>query len=277
LLLLVKTKQLKIFDARQQSALYTGPDIGGSKGSKISWLGQKDKIFCVGFSQRNERKYRIADFRKLDEELSSARIDYEASVLDPYYDEGTEVMMLWGKGDTSIKFFEITDESPFCHFLTEYKSIVMQVGIAFLHKTMCDVRDVEIARVLKLTLNSVQPIKIKVPRTKMDYFQDDIYPPTRSLDPTMSPDIYFSSDQLENPRLIDLNPGLQLLSSIPKTVKKVKKFKGDKVGKDQNDVEKDTINSIYENMMEHKEDEDDVIPGQDLEGVGSDEWADDSN
>jgi len=190
-------------------------------------LGNKDKIFCVGFSQRNERKYKIADFRKLDVELSSARIDYEASVLDPYYDEDTEVMMLWGKGDTSIKFYEIVDDAPYCHFLTEYKTNVMQVGIAFLHKSLCDVKEVEIARVLKLTLNSVVPIKIKVPRTKMDYFQDDIYPPTRALEPTMNIDQFLSSDNVLPPKTLDLNPGLPLLSSAPKIVRKMKKIKKD--------------------------------------------------
>jgi len=240
-------------------------------------LGNKDKIFFVGFSQRNERKYKISDFRKLDVELTSARIDYEASVLDPYYDEDTEVMMLWGKGDTSIKFYEIVDEDPYCHFLTEYKTNVMQVGIAFLHKSLCDVKEVEIARVLKLTLNSVVPIKIKVPRTKMDYFQDDIYPPTRALEPTMNIDQYLSADNVLPPKTLDLNPGLPLLSSAPKIVRKMKKIKkdGEKV-MDQKDMEEKTINVLYDRLMEHKDDEDMVIPGENMEGVASDEW-DDSN
>jgi len=269
-----KDRTVRIYDARQQAPIHQGPDIGGAKGSKVSWLGQKDKIFVVGFSQRNERKYSIADFRKLDVELTSARIDYEAGTLDPYYDEGTDVMMLWGKGDTSIKFFEIDDEAPYCHFLTEYKTLVMQTGITFLPKTTCDVREVEIARVLKLTLNSMIPIKIKVPRTKMDYFQDDIYPPTRALQPAMTCDEYFSNENVEPPVLIDLNPGLELLSSIPKVVKKVKRVK--KGGDIEVDVEEDTVNKLYENMMELKEDEDVVLPGEDREGVGSDEWGNES-
>jgi len=269
-----KDRTIRIFDARQQSAIYQGPDIGGSKGSKVSWLGQKDKIFTVGFSTRNERKYMITDFRKLDVSLTSERIDYEAGILDPFYDEDTEVMMLWGKGDTSIKFYEIVDEAPYCHFLTEYNTIVMQTGMAFLHKTSCDVREVEIAKVLKLTLNSMIPISIRVPRTKKDYFQDDIYPDTRSLEPSMSSEDYVNSSEVEPPRLLNLNPGLELLSSIPKEVRRVKKVKGNE--KDR-DVGVDTVNKLYENMLDLKEDEDVLLPGEDREGVGSDEWGDKSD
>jgi len=216
----------------------------------------------------------ITDFRKLDVSLTSERIDYEAGILDPFYDEDTEVMMLWGKGDTSIKFYEIVDEAPYCHFLTEYNTIVMQTGMAFLHKTSCDVREVEIAKVLKLTLNSMIPISIRVPRTKKDYFQDDIYPDTRSLEPSMSSEDYVNSSEVEPPRLLNLNPGLELLSSIPKEVRRVKKVKGNE--KDR-DVGVDTVNKLYENMLDLKEDEDVLLPGEDREGVGSDEWGDKSD
>jgi len=182
-------------------------------------------------------------------------------------------MMLWGKGDTSIKFYEIVDEAPFCHSLTEYNSIIMQTGVAFLHKTTCDVREVEIARVLKLTLNSMIPISIRVPRTKKDYFQDDIYPDTRSLEPSMSCDIYINSTEIEPPRLLNLNPGLELLSSIPKEVKRIKKVKG---GEQERDVEEDTVNKLYEGMLDLKEDEDVLLPGEDREGVNPNEWGESS-
>jgi len=42
---------------------------------------------------------------------------------------------------------------------------------------------------------------------------------------------------------------------------------------DQKDVEENTINRLYDNMMDHKEDEDDLLPGQDREGVDSGEWG----
>ena len=43
-----------------------------------------------------------------------------------------------------------------------------------------DVREVEIARMLKLQSDKLEPVKFIVPRQRKDYFQDDLFPPTRS-------------------------------------------------------------------------------------------------
>ena len=52
-------------------------------------------------------------------------------------------------------------------------------AIAFLPKVVCDVKKVEIARGVRLTPSTVEQFVIKVPRTRLEYFQDDLYPPTR--------------------------------------------------------------------------------------------------
>jgi len=43
---------------------------------------------------------------------------------------------------------------------------------------------------------------------------------------------------------------------------------------DQKDIEEKTINVLYDKLMEHKDDEDLIIPGENMEGVASDEWND---
>ena len=40
-------------------------------------------------------------------------------------------------------------------------------------------RDVEFARFVSLTSTSVEPLSFTVPRVKSEYFQDDLFPPTR--------------------------------------------------------------------------------------------------
>lgn len=78
-------------------------------------------------------------------------------------------------------------------------------GFIFLPKTVCDVREVEFARALRLGQSTLEPVAFHVPRVKVgggdpavfwrggqeagpcsaplalqkEYFQDDIYPPTR--------------------------------------------------------------------------------------------------
>ena len=47
-----------------------------------------------------------------------------------------------------------------------------------LPKVLCDVKHVEVLKGVRLTKSSVEQFTIRVPRTKLEYFQDDIYPST---------------------------------------------------------------------------------------------------
>ena len=50
-----------------------------------------------------------------------------------------------------------------------------------LPKVLCDVKRVEVLRAVRLTKSSVEQFTIRVPRTRLEYFQDDIYPATLAV------------------------------------------------------------------------------------------------
>ena len=50
--------------------------------------------------------------------------------------------------------------------------------MAYHPKALCDVTKVEIAVGVRLTTNSVEGFTFQVPRTRVNYFQDDLYPAT---------------------------------------------------------------------------------------------------
>lgn len=54
----------------------------------------------------------------------------------------------WGslQGDSSIRYFEITDESPYVHYLNTFSSKEPQRGMGFMPKRGLDVNKCEIAR-----------------------------------------------------------------------------------------------------------------------------------
>ena len=54
--------------------------------------------------------------------------------------------------------------------------------MAYLPKTLCDVTKVEIVVGVRLTANSVEGFTFQVPRTRVNYFQDDLYPDTLCMD-----------------------------------------------------------------------------------------------
>jgi len=50
------------------------------------------------------------------------------------------------KGDTAIRYFEVTEEAPYVHFLNCYQSSVPQRGIGWMPKRGLNVNLCEIAR-----------------------------------------------------------------------------------------------------------------------------------
>jgi coronin-7 len=95
-------------------------------------------------------------------------------------------------------------------------------------KSLCDVRNVEVNRVLKLADNSVLPISFILPRADnlKSFFQDDIYVPTRGKDSYVSVDEWMCEQgtDLVVPNLHSMQPeGMPLLSDKPE--EEVKKSK----------------------------------------------------
>jgi len=167
---------------------------------------KKDLVFSAGFGKQNDREFALFDPRKLDKPISSQIIDSSSSTLMPFFDPDLSIMYLAGKGDGNIRIYEIGDDEPFVHFLTEYKSKDPQSGIAVFPKQVCDVMKTEVLRVLKLTPSGVVvPIKFVVPRQDNLYFQEDLFPDTWDLNSAMTAEEWFSGAS-KKPNLISLNP-----------------------------------------------------------------------
>jgi len=268
-----KDNKVTLYDVRQKQPI--GSTERG-QGCRIEWLGDRNQIFCAGIPKgANNRKFSIFDVRKSLNEVTNQHIDYGSGTLYINFHEGMNALTLWGKGDSSLVFFELVDDSTYCHYLTDYTTNVMQIGIAFLPLSVCDIKEVEFARILKLTNdNTVQPHRLFVPRTRKEFFQDDIFPPTlcRAEKSSYTANQFFNGDYKE-PLRVNLNPGLPLYSEAPKIERKVKKYQEVK-DEDPSEIEEKTLDSIYNKMLERKETEALVLPHERNEGVDSDEWSD---
>lgn len=203
-----KDKMGRLIDPRSQAVVATTEVHYGAKGSRITWLGSKERIFTNGFSKTSEREFKLWDPRNLSEPLATNSIDNAAGMLMPFYDEDTGVMYLAGKGDGSIKYYEMIDEAPYHYFLSEYKSPTPQKGVALMPKRGCDVKKCEIGRFYKLAGSGstmVVPIEMAVPR-KGDQFQSDIFPDTRAYEPSMTAAEWFSGKNAV-PKMASMKPG----------------------------------------------------------------------
>lgn len=140
-----------------------------------------------------------------EEPVALQEMDTSNGVLLPFYDPDSSIVYLCGKGDSSIRYFEITDEPPFVHYLNTFSSKEPQRGMGFMPKRGLDVSKCEIARFYKLHERKCEPIVMTVPR-KSDLFQDDLYPDTPGPEPALEADEWLSGQDAE-PVLISLKEG----------------------------------------------------------------------
>jgi coronin-1B/1C/6 len=191
-----KDKKLRLLDPRQQRVALDGEGHQGVKGSRVTWLGHHDKLFTVGFTKTSEREMALWDPRDFSKPLTRQTIDSASGVIMPFFDRDTNVLFLAGKGDGNIRYYEIVEDAPYIHYLSEFKSAAPQRGMCMVPKRAVNVSECEIVRFLKLGTKIMEPISMQVPR-KSEVFQDDIFPDCFSGEYTLTSQQWFSGQNGE--------------------------------------------------------------------------------
>ncbi|CAH1800434.1 unnamed protein product [Owenia fusiformis] len=179
-----KDKMLRIIDPRTGSVVKERKIHDGSKPSQCAYL-RDNKVFTTGFSRMSERQYALWDADNDLDEMCMEEIDSSNGVMFPFYDSDTNLIYLAGKGDSCIRYFEISAEEPYVHYLTMYQSGDPQRGMCMMPKRGVNVNACEINRFFKLhTKGLCEIIPMTVPR-KSELFQDDLYPDTPGDNPSV--------------------------------------------------------------------------------------------
>lgn len=194
-----KDKKIRTYDPRQQGAVVCVDGHPGGKSSRCVWMDDKNKFCVVGFSKTSMRKIGLWDPRKMSTCMHEVDIDQSAGVIMPYYDPDTSMLYLGGKGDGTIRYYEMVDEEPYIHFLDNYRSNEAQKGLTFLPKRACDTGLCEVAKALRLCRNWVEPVSFRVPR-KSDNFQADIFPDAYAGIPAMTAQDWAGGKNTEPPK-----------------------------------------------------------------------------
>jgi len=183
-----KDKKLRVFDTHTGGVVCEGPGHENMKVSRCKFL-KDGKIFTAGFGTSASRCCRLYDPRNMSEKLCQEDIDNANGSIFPYYDPDHNLMYLAGKGDCNIRFYELTAEAPYIHYLTAFQSGESQRGLGMMPKRGLDTNSNEIGRAYKLmqSSKSVKVIPLKVPRVAKS-FQDDLYPPTAGYEPAITAD-----------------------------------------------------------------------------------------
>jgi len=209
-----KDKKLRVINTHTGSIVAETQPHDGAKPSQVAYL-KDGQIFTTGFSRMSERQYALWDEKDLNKPVNKSEIDSSNGILFIFYDPDTSMVYLAGKGDSLIRYYEVTDEAPYVHYLELFQSSSPQRGMGFMPKRGLNVNNCEIARFYKLHNNGLcEVIPFTVPR-KSELFQDDLYPDTAGDEPAIAADDFFAGKDA-NPILVSLKDGYK------STVKEVK-------------------------------------------------------
>ncbi|KAK5118421.1 hypothetical protein LTR62_002935 [Meristemomyces frigidus] len=187
-----RDKKLRFWDVRQEKPAHEVAGHSGAKSSRCIWLGDHDRVATTGFSRTSERQLGLWDMRDPTKPVGGdfMFLDQSSGIGMPFWDDGTQILFVAGKGDGNIRYFEYENDK--FEPLSEYKSGDPQRGFAFMPKRGVNTHANEVMRGFKTVDDRmIEPISFIVPR-RSETFQDDIYPPTVGLKPAVS-----SSEWLE--------------------------------------------------------------------------------
>uniref|UniRef100_H3A9G4 Coronin 7 n=1 Tax=Latimeria chalumnae TaxID=7897 RepID=H3A9G4_LATCH len=251
-----------------------GPGPEGSRGARAVWVCGGSHLLVSGFDSRSERQLYLYNAESLSTgTVSRASMDVSPSILIPFYDEDTSTVFLTGKGETRVFIYEILPESPYFLDCNSFSSGDPHKGFAFLPKTECNVKEVEIAKALRLNPSSVEPVVFKVPRVKKDYFQDDIFPDTLVWwKPCLSASAWLSGSNGQHQK-ISLQPkDMTPVSAAPKEVPVRKYAPSSVILQEKTDEQKKE--ELLTAMVAKLGNREDPLPQDTFEGVDEEEWDD---
>uniref|UniRef100_A0A8C1LXV2 Coronin n=1 Tax=Cyprinus carpio TaxID=7962 RepID=A0A8C1LXV2_CYPCA len=271
-----KDGKVRLYDPRKSTLpIQEGPGPEGQRGARVVWVCDGKYLLVSGFDSRSERQLYLFSAESLASgSVASAPADVSPSTLIPFYDPDTSVLILTGKGDTRVYIYEIVPEAPYFMECSSFHSSEPHKGLCFLPKAECDVRDVEVARAIRLGKTTIEPVAFRVPRVKVrkEFFQDDVFPETAVWwEASLTAAAWLSGSNGQH-RKISLRPNdMTPVSEAPKEAP-VRKYLPSSVYLEEktDEQKKEELLSAMVAKLGNRED---PLPQESYEGVDEDEWV----
>ncbi|KAJ3354489.1 Coronin-7 [Entophlyctis luteolus] len=217
-----KDNIVRLFDPRSLASTQCVAESpihhAGVKPSRVLWLRGSNNLITLGVSKSRDREISLWDIRSMSSgPLTTHKIDSSTGLLIPLYDEDSGLLFVAGKGETTVRTFEITGSSinatP-----TNFITSTPILSACLMHKMALNVMECEVARIAALVnMNGsehIMPIPATVMRKNKIDFQEDLFPPTFSDSSVISGEEWLSGTNAL-PEKVSLNPRLR--NSFAKT------------------------------------------------------------
>ncbi|KAJ2661362.1 hypothetical protein IW148_003358 [Coemansia sp. RSA 1199] len=208
-----KSRLLRIYDARSQDLLASGPAMDSIRPSRIAWLGNC-RICLAGFSTGSRRQLALYSTDDLSRPLSTVTIDVGPGVLVPISDADCGTIYLDDRGSRLTHAFEVVGDQLI--ELPKFESPLPSLGMAALPKAYANVTRCEVLRAYRLNSQSLESVGFRVPRKRPEFFQDAIFPDTVDTETPAVDTLAWLGGAAALPLLINLcPPDMKPLSEAP--------------------------------------------------------------
>ncbi|XP_060116641.1 coronin-7 [Heteronotia binoei] len=269
-----KDGKVRVYEPRQSpEPLQEGLGPEGGRGARVVWVCGGQTLLVSGFNSHSERQLSLYHVESLAKgPVARISLDVSPSTLIPFHDADTGLVFLTGKGDTRVFVYEIIPETPFFLECNSFISNEPHKGFQFLPKSECDVREVEVARALRLRHSSIEPITFRVPRVKKEFFQDDLFPATEVWwEPALSAAAWLAGSDGQH-RKVSLQPKAMMpVSKAPKDIPSRKYVPSSVYLEEKSDEQKKE--ELLSAMVAKLGNRQDPLPQDSFEGVDEEEWA----
>lgn len=171
--LAMSDKSIKIISSRDGSEANNFSSAHSStRPFRVAFVGT-DKLVTAGFGKGSTRQVALYDTESgkilevLDQDISPSPYSL------PYFEQMTNVLYLVPRGTSNILPFYVTETLT---ALQAYSAADSVMGAAFLPPQLLEIKEVEVARCLRLTTNEITVVGFYIPRPSGDVFHDDIFP-----------------------------------------------------------------------------------------------------
>ncbi|KAJ3031330.1 UNVERIFIED_CONTAM: hypothetical protein HDU68_005072 [Siphonaria sp. JEL0065] len=178
---------VRLFDARASTLpiASTSAVHAGVKAAKVLWLGNSldHMLLTTGFSKTRDRECGLWDSRSLREPVLIHKVDSTTGSLIPLYDADSNLLFLTGKGDTTIRTFEV-NASTLMQTPTSFVASRPINNAVLAKKSSLNIMDCEVARITALSTGGsygeslLTPISATIARKSKIDFQSDLFPDT---------------------------------------------------------------------------------------------------
>jgi len=204
-----KDKYLRLIDPRSGEVTSKVEGHEGTRTMKVEFCpqaggGSIDAFCTTGFTRQSKRQFKLWDSRNMNSPIVQQNIDQSAGAILPFYDEGTHLLYLAGKGDSNIRYYELVPEDPWQFYVSEFKGGTPARGWCRVPARANDTTKCEVTRILKLDGNQIVPLSFLCPR-KSNLFQADLYPDAYAGKSTIGAEEFFSGKKGKVHR-ISMNP-----------------------------------------------------------------------